>query len=75
MRTTLVISDDLFRQLKMAAAARGMSMKEILREALESELERAKEPAQAYRAKLPVLGSSKPGSLTLTNAQIEDLLA
>ena len=75
MRTTLVLSDEIFRQLKSVAAMRGTTLKEILRTAVEHELERtAVSPAAEHRVKFPILDSKQPGTLNLTNAEIEDLL-
>lgn len=40
MRTTVDIPDEVFREAKIAAARRGVSLKELLRQALERELGR-----------------------------------
>jgi len=75
MRTTLVLSDETFRQLKSMAAMRGMTSKEILRTAVEHELVRgASGPSKGHRVKFPILESEEPGTLHLTNVEIEDLL-
>jgi len=67
--------DDMFRQLKALAAMRGMSMRQILQKAVADELADAN-PTEVVRerVKFPILKSKEPGSLHLTNADIEDLL-
>ena len=75
MRTTLDLPDELFRQLKATAAQRGTSLKALLRQAVEDELARAAIPHKEHRVRFPILDSRQPGTLDLTNADIEDLLA
>jgi plasmid stability protein len=74
MRTTLDLPDELFRELKATAAKRGTSLKALLRNAVENELARSAEPRRDHRVRLPILKSREPGTLDLTNADIEDLL-
>lgn len=74
MRTTVELPDPLFREVKAAAARRGTSLKVFIRSALEKELQAAA-PAGARRIEFPLLKSSQPGSLRLSNADIDDLLA
>lgn len=49
-------------------------MKEVIRRALEEEVRKA-EGKRGRRLKFPLLDSTEPGSLDLTNAEIDDLLA
>jgi hypothetical protein len=74
MRTTIDLPDPLFRELKTVAAQRGTSLKDIIRSAVEAEI-RKPESKIRRKAKFPILPSKRPGSLRLTNAEIEDLLA
>jgi hypothetical protein len=74
MRTTLDLPDDAFRQLKSLAAQRGTTLKRLLRAAVEKELVAAAGRPRERRVKFPVLDSQEPGTLDLTNAEIEDLL-
>lgn len=74
MRTTIDLPNDLFRQAKSKAALRGKSLKEFVQVAIEKEVS-AKDPKSSFRAKLPLIKSRKPKSLSLTNNEIEDLLA
>jgi predicted DNA-binding ribbon-helix-helix protein len=74
MRTTVDLPDDVFRQLKSMAAQRGTSMKQLLRTAVEKELSTDHNHNHEYRVTLPILDSKEPGTLNLTNADIEELL-
>ena len=75
MRTTVDIPNEIFRELKSLAALKGMSLKEILQTAIEHELANAKKtPLVRDKVKFPILKSKEPGTLHLTNADIEDLL-
>jgi predicted transcriptional regulator len=74
MRTTVDLPDEVFRQLKMLAVQRGTSLKELFRTAVEHELA-AQGSQEQYRARFPLLASKEPGTLSLSNAEIEDLLA
>ena len=74
MRTTIDLPDPLFRELKAVAARRGKSLKAVIQTAVEEEIRRVERRA-GRRVKFPVLSSREPGSLALTNAEIEDLSA
>jgi hypothetical protein len=73
MRTTVDLPDPLFRELKAVAARRGVSLKSVIRTAVESEIRKAEGKA-GRRVKFPLLSSGDPGSLDLTNAELEELL-
>lgn len=64
----------LHRFLKILAARQGTTLKRLLRRAVENELSRASAGGKPYRVKAPLLDSKRPGTLSLTNAEIEDLL-
>ena len=74
MRTTLDLPDATFRQRKSLAARRGMTLKQVLHSAVEREIVAATTPPSRRRVKVPILKSKEPGTLNLTNAEIEDLL-
>ena len=74
MRTSLDLPDETFRQLKMLAVQRGVTLKELLRTVVESELTRAQSSKPGRRVRFPILDSKEPGTLDLTNAEIEELL-
>lgn len=74
MRTTIDLPDPLFRELKAVAARRGTSLKVVIRMAVEEEI-RKTETKAGRKLKFPLLSSREPGSLNLTNAEIEELSA
>lgn len=74
MRTTIDLPDPLFRELKAVAARRGTSLKAVVRAAVEEEIRSTKSKA-GRKLKFPLLSSCEPGSLNLSNAEIDDLLA
>ena len=74
MRTTIDLPNDLFRKVKSKAALRGETLKEFVQLAIEKEIS-IEMPANSFRVKLPLIKSKKPKSLSLTNAEIENLLA
>ncbi len=74
MRTTVDIPDPLYRRLKIEAAQRGCSVKELVLRGVRTELEGGKGAGKKHRVKLPVVQSKRPGWLRLTNKQINDIL-
>ncbi|MCY3022521.1 MAG: hypothetical protein NTW87_26365 [Planctomycetota bacterium] len=75
MRTTLDLPDELFREAKVSAARRGIALKALFTQALAREVQApGKEGAVRHRVRLPLVKSKRPGTLQLTNAQIEKLL-
>lgn len=74
MRTTVELKDPLFRELKMYAAKEGVTLKEVLSRAVEKEVRAMKGTTRRETRSMPVIRSKKPGSLHLSNAEIEDLL-
>ena len=72
MRTTLDIPDPLYRRLKATAALRGSTVKEIVLKLIEREI--ASPSARKRRIRLPLIESDRPGTLRLTNAQINEIL-
>jgi len=76
MRTTVDIPDNTFRDLKIKAAREGKSLRDIVLRSIENEL-RPAPPAEATRKTftVPVIPSTLPGTLRLSNEDIEDFLA
>ena len=72
MRTTIDLPDPVFRRLKAAAALNGVSLKEIILRAVEKELQPA--PPKKRRIRFPLIRSKQPGTLSLTNAEIDEIL-
>ena len=73
MRTTVDLSEPLFRRMKATAALRGISIKDLITTAIESEILK-RQSSNDYSVQLPLIHSKHPGTLDLTNAEIEDLL-
>lgn len=73
MRTTIDIPDDLYKQLKAKAAMEGTSVRNLMTQAAQSLVDsQALPPIRKFR--VPVIHSSRPGTLKLTNEEIDDLL-
>jgi len=75
MKTTLEISDDLFRRTKATAALRGESLKEFVTEALQAHLERqATGGASAKRGWRSVFGQARPEEVEPIDAIVAEEL-
>jgi hypothetical protein len=76
MRTTIDIPDELYREIRIEAAQRGTTVRQIVLDGVEKEL-RATAGTENRRKKfeIPVIQSSSPGTLHLTNEEIDDILA
>ena len=75
MRTSIDLPDDLFREAKARAARRGVPLRELVTNALRRELAMEAERAGSESVALPLVRSSRPGRVKLTNARIEEILA
>ncbi len=74
MRTTIDIPDDIYRELKIKSAREGTTVRQILLRGIQHELEGAVEN-RVRKLELPLIRSSRPGTLNLTNEQIDELTA
>lgn len=75
MRITLDLPYATLRRLKSLAARRGITLKQLLRSAVEKEIVASIAKPVRRRITVPVLGSKQPGALNLTNGEIDDFLA
>jgi hypothetical protein len=73
MRTTVDIPDETYRRLKMKAVEEGTPVREIVLRGIAHELEPSK-TQRVRKLKLPLIHSKRPGTLHLTNDQIDDIL-
>lgn len=73
MRTTLVIDDALFRELKKRAAEENRTLSEITQETLRRGLSRAP-TRRKTRAKLPTFAMGKPAVDLAERDQLFDIL-
>lgn len=62
------------RAAKATAAERGESLKDFFMRAITDQLGRASATTSGGRAKLPLVRSHRPGSVELSNADIDDAL-
>ena len=72
MRTTIDIPDAIYRELKVCAAREGTTVRKLLLEGVELARQQRSTPRKAFV--LPFIGSSRPGTLDLTNEQIDEIL-
>jgi hypothetical protein len=75
MRTTVDIPDETYRKLKIKAASEGKPVRHIVLRGIQRELQPAAPVHPSRRFQVPVIHSSHPGTLNLTNEQIDDILA
>jgi hypothetical protein len=75
MRTTLDIPDETYRQLKIKAANEGIPVRQIILRGIHNQLEPTTPRKSSKRFQVPIIRSSEPGTLNLTNEQIEEILA
>jgi hypothetical protein len=73
MRTTIDIPDETYRSIKVMAAERGITVRALLLEGVEMMRERPKTASKRFE--IPVIRSKRPGTLHLTNEQIDELTA
>jgi hypothetical protein len=73
MRTTVDIPDELFRDLKLKSAREGVTLKQLIVKALESQIHEAP-GRQPHRIRGPLIRCKSKQPIALTNAEIEDLL-
>jgi hypothetical protein len=73
MRTTVDIPDETYRELKILAAERGTTVRQIVLDGVD--LVRRQKPAMRKKFVVPVIRSKRPGTLHLTNEQIDELTA
>ena len=74
MRTTIDLPDPLFRQVKSVAALKGSTLKDFIQDALQQAVT-TDGRVRRRRVRLPLIRSKHPGTLHLTNADIENHLA
>lgn len=74
MRITIKIPDGTYRALKAQAKREGVPIGQIVLRGIQRELGRAGAPP-VRKFQLPLIRSSRPGTLNLTNDQIDELTA
>lgn len=74
MRTTVEIPDETYRELKIKAAREGTSVREIVLRGIERELVAGEPHSKRKQFQIPLIPSSEPGTLHLTNEDIDELI-
>ena len=72
MRTTIDIPDETYRTIRILAAERGDTLRQIVLEGLEMVKQSSLAPRKRFE--VPVICSSRPGSLVIDNETIYDLI-
>jgi hypothetical protein len=72
MRTTIDIPDETYRHIRILAAERGETIRQLVLEGLE--MVKQSRPTPKKHFELPVIRSSRPGSLEINNETIYDLI-
>ena len=72
MRVTVDIPDCTYQELKANAARQGCSMRELILRGVQRELRVA--TRRRGRIRPPIVHSKKPGTLSLTNQQIYEMI-
>jgi hypothetical protein len=73
MKATIEIDDELYRQVKAAAAIRGRKIKDLVAEGLRTVLRSPHAGHRARRIQLPIIKSKQPGTLRLSNETIAEI--
>jgi hypothetical protein len=71
MRATIDFPDEIYRELKIKAAKEGKPLRQIVLRSVQRELT---EQTPVRKFEIPIIPSSRPGTLELTNEQIYDLI-
>ena len=74
MRTTIDLPDALFRKMKATAAARAISMKELLITAVDREINVPTVSGKKRRSPFPLIHLEHTKVLDLSNFDFDDLL-
>jgi hypothetical protein len=72
MRTTIDIPDETYKTIKVIAAQRGTTVRELVLEGLEI-VKQGKPAPTRKRFEVPVIRSRRPGTLDLTPEQIDEI--
>ncbi len=74
MRTTIDIPDAMYRRLKARAAREGQSAKSLILRGVEQVLT-PPPTVPGRRVSLPIVRAKHPGTITLDNARIYDVIS
>ncbi len=71
MRTTVDLPDELYRQAKTEAAARGVKLREFIAAALEDALLKGSRPRLKKRVRLPIINPPGTPLINPTREQLD----
>ena len=74
MRTTLVIPDDVYREVKVTAAREGITVTSFIEQSLRDALDRSRLRAEVRLPVLPQSGGMRAGIDLRDNAAVRDIL-
>jgi|HubBroStandDraft_5_1064220.scaffolds.fasta_scaffold1384846_2 hypothetical protein len=74
MRTTIDIPDETYRELRILAAERGESVRKLVLEGIQLMQQHSRKSARK-KFVVPVIPSKRPGTLSLTNEEIDELIS
>ena len=75
MRTTIDLSDRLFKTAKAVSSLQGISLKQFITRAIEHELETGNIKINTTRVSVPIIRSKHPGSVSVSPERVAKLLA
>ena len=74
MRTTIDIPDETYKELRLLAAERGESIRKLVLDGIQLVQQHNLRPARK-KFVVPVIQSKRPGTLNLTNEEIDELIS
>jgi hypothetical protein len=74
MRTTIDIPDDTYKAVKMMAIEEDLTVRQMVLNGLELVMAQRRSSAPRKKLQLPLIRSSRPGTLEITNEQIDELI-
>lgn len=74
MRTTIDIPDETYKELRLLAAERGESIRKLVLDGIQLVQQHNLRPARK-KFVVPVIQSKRPGTLKLTNEEIDELIS
>ena len=74
MRTTIDIPEDVYKELRHIAAERGESIRKLVLEGIQLVRQQNHRPPRK-KFVVPVIHSDRPGTLNLTNEEIDELIS
>ena len=74
MRTTFDIPDEIYKNVKRLAVEENTTVKQIVLDALQMAIQKRMAQAPPGRMKLPIIRSSRPGTLDIDNEKIYDII-